>query len=178
MRRLSQISLWIGALLLLPANLAYPTNAAQPQPSGAGSADCGSSCARPEASEYDTPPSPDEFIQLLEDWSAEALASPSLALETLLFHNDHSLTLLDQLPLGVLAPARSEFLRSELRRNRAKIELRIVDEEGNLRGGLSARGLALGEPTHRHLSGTGDLGEIELSGQVRRVGLDHIWSRW
>jgi hypothetical protein len=178
MRRLSLTSLWIGALLLLPTNLAYPTSAAQPQRSADASADCGTSCARPEASEHDSPPSPEEFIQLLEDWSAEALASPSLALETLLFHNDHSLTLLDQLPLGVLAPERHEFLRSELRRNRAKIDIRIVDDEGRLRGGLSASDLALGQPTHRHLSGTGDLGKIELSGQVRRVGLDHIWSRW
>ncbi len=171
-------SLATGVLLLLGTGLAYPTSTREPQQTNTEDPDCGSSCARPDTSDHDTPPSADEFIQLLADWSKETLSSPSLALETLLFHAEHSLAFLDRLAPDVLPPQRLEFLRSELLRNRAQIELRIVDEEGVLRGELSAEDLALGQPTHRHLTGTGDLGAIELSGQVRRVGLDHLWSRW
>lgn len=178
MKTLPMISFAAGALLLLGADLAYPTSTSGPQQANTEDSNCGASCARPDVSDHDTPPSQDEFTQLLADWSKETLSSPSLALETLLFHAEHSLAFLDRLAPDGLPPERLKFLRSELLRNRAQIELRIVDEQGILRGEISAADLALGQPTHRHLTGTGDLGEIELSGQVRRVGLDHLWSRW
>jgi len=178
MRSLPVISLAAGALLLLGTEFAYPTSTLGAPQANEEDPDCGTSCARPNPSDHDTPPSQDEFTRLLADWSKERLSSPSLALETLLFHAEHSLAFLDRLAPDSLPPDRLKFLRGELLRNRAQIELRIIDEQGVLRGEISAADLALGQPTHRHLTGTGDLGEIELSGQVRRVGLDHLWSRW
>ena len=140
--------------------------------------DCASSCTQPAKVDGRGVPTQPEFLGLLADWSAEPIDSPSLALETLLFHGQASRQMLLQLPPETLSETRREFLLTELARNHAAIELRIIDEEGLVRGELRADQLGLNDPAHRHLSGTGSLGEVELSGRVRRVGLQHIWSRW
>ena len=140
--------------------------------------DCAATSTQPGPSEGPPPPTAEEFARLLNEWLAEPIAAPSLPLETLLYHGAHTRALLGTLPSETLPTDRQAFLDAELERSRAAIEVRLVDEAGNLRGQLESTGIALGVPSHLHMQGTGNLGPVELSGRVRRVGLHHLWSRW
>jgi hypothetical protein len=55
--------------------------------------------------------------------------------------------------------------------------MRLVDGQGVERGTLSAL-VPLVEKQHLVFAGTGSLGHLETGGKVKRVGLDHLWSRW
>ena len=168
-------------LLTLPLLLGCVADAAVPETQlneEDAADDCASSCTQPAKVDGRGVPTQPEFLRLLADWRAEPIDSPSLALETLLFHGQASRQMLLELTPEALSETRRDFLLTELARNHAAIELRIIDEEGLVRGELRADQLGLNDPAHRHLSGTGTLGEVELSGRVRRVGLQHLWSRW
>lgn len=137
--------------------------------------DCTTDCAGPAPEEGPPAPSAEEYAKLFHDWTERPMREASLPLETLLYHGPstrHALHAAD------LSPERRQYLESELARNRGAIEVRLVDESGAVRAHLDADGLTLGTGTHLHLHDSGSLGDIELSGRVRRVGLHHLWSRW
>lgn len=115
---------------------------------------------------------------LVAEWMQQPMRDPSLPLETLLFHGHHTTRGLELLDDDALPKDRRDYLLSELNRDRAAIEVRLVDESGAVRATLDADGLALGIGSHIHMHDTGSLGDIEMSGRVRRVGLHHLWSRW
>ena len=119
-----------------------------------------------------------EFRTLLEAWQQEPMEAASPALETLLFYGPESRFYLGQLPEVALAPERRNFLAAELSRDEVRIEMRLVDDLGEERGTLRAGGIPLSEKQHLRFQGTGDLGVYITSGQVKRVGLGHLWSRW
>jgi len=165
-------------LLLLAGCEATASVPADDAPVDAVDEDCKTSCSKPAPGEGPRPPSADEFAALVNDWLGEPMDAASLPLETLLYHGVHSRHLLDELPDDALPADRRAFLLSELGRGHAAIEVRLIDEAGTVRGHLEASGLEFGVPTHLHMHDTGSLGDVELSGRVRRVGLHHLWSRW
>ena len=116
-----------------------------------------------------------ELAELLAAWSQEAMRAPTLALETLLFHGDSTLTLLDGQDLP---PERRSFLEHELSRDQAILEMRLVDDTGATRGELKPTMVDLSEKQHLSFQGTGSLGSLVTGGKVKRVGLNHLWSRW
>ena len=124
----------------------------------------------------DAPPiSHEEVAELLVAWSAEEMEAPSLSLETLLFYGDYTLALLED---QKLSPERRRFLEKELSRDRVLVEMRLVDDSGAVRGELTPRPVPLSQKQHLGFGQTGSLGAFVTAGQVKRVGLGHLWSRW
>ncbi|MEE2828783.1 MAG: hypothetical protein VX498_06325 [Myxococcota bacterium] len=178
MRRWLESSL--ALMLLVGCEATAAVSGPPPDVAGEDSDDveCLTACARPAPKEGPAPPTPAEFAKLVDAWLDQPMDAPSLPLETLLYHGEWSRRLMAGLSDEALPTERRTYLLSELGRSRASIELRLVAEDGELRGELNASGLELGLPSHQHLEGTGSLGDVELSGRVRRVGLHHLWSRW
>lgn len=138
-------------------------------------ADCAKGCSGPTPDETH-PLSDTELSQHIIALSAEPVGAASLDLETLLFHGSATSAWLDRHP-DALDLERRRFLRKELGRIEVRVEFRLVDEHGEIRGQAS-RVTPLGEKQHIALAGTGALKRIEINGKTKRVGLQHLWSRW
>jgi hypothetical protein len=117
-----------------------------------------------------------EIEGLFEELGEGSLDGENLALETLLFHGAQIGEALDELD-GVLDAESETFLRRELARQHARLDVRFVDENGSERLRLGARRIPLGEKQHLFPSRAQALTPPEISGTVRRVGLDHLWVR-
>jgi len=122
--------------------------------------------------------SPGGFERLLASW-AEDGATPkgAQALDTLLFHGDRTAQLGAQLGYGSLTPERASLLRQELGRRHALLSVRLVNASGAERLYLGPARVPLGEKQHIIATRTSDLQPPEVSGTVRRVGVDHLWAR-
>ena len=119
-----------------------------------------------------------EFRESLVAWLGQPMADASLPLETLLYYGESTRHFLSSLSDLGLSNARQAFLQAELDRDQVYMEMRVVDDEGQVRGTLKASGIPFGEKQHLRFEGTGSLGHLETGGRVRRVGLAHLWSRW
>jgi hypothetical protein len=155
-------SLFLVGLLLAPAAFADVPGR------GGG---CNSYCTLDDA----PPIGHEEVAELLAAWSLEEMEAPSLPLETLLFYGDYTLALLEN---QELSPERRWFLEKELSRDRVLVEMRLVDDSGAVRGELTPRPVPLSQKQHLGFGQTGSLGAFVTAGQVKRVGLGHLWSRW
>jgi len=144
-------------------------------PAAAGG--CESSC-EVGSQGHVAPLSDAEFGMWLASYAADRPSAPDLALETLLFHGDRTRAQLDRLGYGPLSPAHRTALDRELARDRVVVEMRLVDESGALRAVLSPTEIPLVEKQHLLLERTGSLGQLVSGGKVKRVGLDHFWTRW
>ena len=113
----------------------------------------------------------------VEGWLSLPAAEPGLDLETLLFHRREVGAWLDSPAAADLPPARRSFLERELARDRARIELRVVDADGRERLRLDPTDVRLGKKAHLHPEHTLDLQPPEVAGTVERVGLTHLWTR-
>lgn len=122
--------------------------------------------------------SQEEFLRLRDAVAQEPVGLASLSLETLLFHGEATAAYLDFLGPGPLRADQVDFLRQELRRTHVQVSFRVVDEEGFVHASLSPTEVPLGKKQHVHLHTEGALGDLEAGGTVRRVGLNHVWSRW
>ncbi len=118
------------------------------------------------------------FDRLIEDWNAEPMEAASLPLETLLFHGDRTRVFLATVPEEALSEERRAFLERELDRDSVTVEMRLVDADGKVRGEAGARDIPLVKGRRLAFEGTGDLGFLVTGGKVKRVGLEHLWSRW
>ena len=118
-----------------------------------------------------------EIEVLLEDWNTQPLGEPTIELETLLFYFKDTRSWLDRNE-APLDGAHLAFLRHELSRDQVTIEMRLLDDAGEVRGTLASSDIPLKEKQHIAFEGTGSLGHLETSGKVKRVGLGHLWSRW
>jgi hypothetical protein len=76
----------------------------------------------------------------------------------------------------MLTPAHQAFLTRQLARNQATVEMRLIDDTGKIHAILAPQQIALSEK--QHLVFQSELGHLLTAGQVRRVGLNHLWSRW
>ena len=168
----------LAGLLALSGCAAAPNSDLAELPAGVEEEDCTTGCGATVHEEGPPPPTSAEVAALVAQWLEEPMDAPSLPLETLLYHGPHTRQGLVVLTDDALPPERRSYLLGQLERSRAAIEVRLIDASGAVRGHLDADGLTLGEGTHLHLHDTASLGEVELSGRVRRVGLHHLWSRW
>ncbi len=117
------------------------------------------------------------YDELLARFAKESPAAGSPALETLLFHHHDARRLLAERGPGPLDPERAAFLKRELAREEAWIDVRVVDAEGVERVRLGRRAVPLDIKQHLHPERRERLQQLEISGTVRRVGLYHLWSR-
>jgi len=133
---------------------------------------CATSCALEEHSITQ-----EEWLQSLDAWAKQEVGISTKELDTLLFYAKET-----QNWLAVYGDTLDDehyfFLFSEIQRNLVDIEMRLIDENGVVRGLLESNPFHLKKKQHISFSSTGSLGWLETGGKVKRVGLAHLWSRW
>jgi hypothetical protein len=116
-----------------------------------------------------------EFAAWMGAVLATPVGSPSLALDSLLFHREDTLRWMAN---NSLPKPWATFLARELSRTHAIIEMRLIDDKGVVRAHLPSTDVPLGVKTHSGFARRLDLQPFEISGTVLRVGLYHLWSRF
>lgn len=135
---------------------------------------CASGCA---ASRHPTQTlTRDHFERLLVEYTYEPMNQTNNALEELMYFGSQSRAMIESLGVGELDSQRAEFLWDQLKLNKAKVSIRVLDQSGNVRTWV--------EPTtvpfdRRHVfeMQTNNVQPLVTSGTVKRVGLNHIWAR-
>ena len=115
-----------------------------------------------------------DLVRTYADGEGEARES---ALETLLFHGSQVRDWIADVGAPLLDDEDMTFLRGELSKTHIRFFLRLVDENGVVRGKIDGARVAIGEKTHLHMADTQDLQPPEVSGTVYRTGLHHLWAR-
>ena len=140
-----------------------------------GKTTCASGCA---ADQHPTPPLlKEEFHRLMGLYAKEPMSDQSEGLEHLLYYGRQSLLYLDRLGRGPLDQEREWFLRRELQKTHVFVELRVIDEFGQVRVWNKPARVPL-DVRHGFEFTTKDYQRIEEStGTVKRVGLYHLWQR-
>lgn len=138
---------------------------------------CASSCTGPDPANHDVLEA--ELIPgILEEWNSQPIGEPTIELETLLFYLADTRAFIEAQGTPGLDQAHADFLKAELARDTVSMEMRLLDEAGQVRGFLSAPSFPLWEKQHLTFTGTGSLGHLETGGKAKRVGLAHLWTRW
>ncbi|BBM82007.1 hypothetical protein [Candidatus Uabimicrobium amorphum] len=118
----------------------------------------------------------DEFMKHLQAFANSPIDEQSLDLETLLFYGKETRKWLPE--QSILDEDHLRFLQRELQKTHAEIQLRVIDDEGNVRIELEPRIVEIGQKYHEHIHTTHDMQELEISGTIKRVGVHHLWSRF
>lgn len=166
------------ALLLACASPIEPAEASVQEhaPDVASDEDCRTSCSLGDHTDDDGLDA-GQIIALFEMWNEQAIGEPTMELETLLFYAPDVEAHLQLHGDDELDVQHAAFLKRELARDRVTMEMRLLDERGTERG-FARADVPLREKQHIVFEGTGSLGHLETGGKVKRVGLDHLWSRW
>ena len=116
------------------------------------------------------------FEQLLRRYAVGPMDETNLAFETLLFYGRQTREMMAGQSDSVLDPLRLEVLRHELRRPGAKVSIRLIDDEGNVRASLPPTKVPF-DRRHEFKMDTIRVQPLITSGTIKRVGLYHIWAR-
>ena len=135
---------------------------------------CASGCA---ASRHPTETlTREHFERLLIEYTYEPLDQTNNALEELMYFGSQTRAMLQSFGVGQLDSRRAEFLWEQSKLNKAKVSIRVLDQAGDVRTWI--------EPTtvpfdRRHVfeMQTRNVQPLVTSGTVKRVGLNHIWTR-
>ena len=134
---------------------------------------CDSGCS---ASRHPTETlSRDHFVQLISELAIEPMDSTNNALEELVYFGPQTKAMIEAGGFTIDRD-RLEFLWRELAYTHAIVEIRVVDERGVIRSWLPATRVPL-DRRHVFEMQTQDLQPLVTSGTVKRVGLDHLWTR-
>lgn len=116
------------------------------------------------------------FEQLIRRYAVGPMDETDLAFETLLYYGRQTREMMVGQSLSVLDPLRLEVLRHELRRPGAKVSIRLVDDEGNVRASLPPTKVPF-DRRHEFKMDVERVQPLITSGTIKRVGLYHIWAR-
>jgi len=116
------------------------------------------------------------FRQLLAQYSREALKTPCLSLETLLFHGRQTRQLLVRHGSPQLSAGHASFLRHEVGRSHVKVSLRLLDDRDAVIATLPSTRVPL-DRRHEFVLESSKLPSVKASGTIKRVGLKHLWTR-
>ena len=116
------------------------------------------------------------FEQLIRRYAVGPMDETDLAFETLLYYGRQTREMMVGQSFSVLDPLRLEVLRHELRRPGAKVSIRLVDDEGNVRASLPPTKVPF-DRRHEFKMDTNRVQPLITSGTIKRVGLYHIWAR-
>ena len=117
-----------------------------------------------------------KFEHLLEDYSRRPLDETNSALEELLYYGPQTSKMVQQFGLAKLDEEKARFLRDQLAFTHAKISIRVVDQNGVIRTWLDQSRVPF-DRRHVFEMETRDLQPLITSGTVKRVGLNHLWTR-
>ncbi len=161
--------------IVLPDVVHEETHEGHAHPHPHGEQLCASGCA---ASRHPTPRlDAERFDALLAAFATEPMSEESPALEELLYHGRQVPALLDRRGEGVLDAEREAFLRAELERQTVTVEIRVVDEHGEVRAYFPPTRVPLDIRHVFDMEADGLPQPLETSGTVKRVGLKHFWQR-
>lgn len=118
-----------------------------------------------------------QFLRLVEELGRGEFNSDNPALETLLFHGPRTREHLEHDASPSLDPWLLSQLETELAKDHARLELRVIDEQGATRLRLDPTVVPLAEKQHLHASEAIGFDAPEISGTIKRVGLRHLWAR-
>lgn len=117
-----------------------------------------------------------QFERLLWEYSRSPLDESNSALEELLFYGPQTGQMIEQFGSAGLGKEQARFLREQLEYTHAKISIRVVDQHGVVRTWLD-QSLVPFDRRHVFEMQTRDLQPLVTSGTVKRVGLNHLWTR-
>lgn len=135
---------------------------------------CASGCA---ASRHPTKTlTREHFENLIVAYTYEPMDQTNNALEELVYFGSQTRKMIEFYGVGQLDTPRAKFLWDQLKYDKAKVSIRVLDQSGTIRTWI--------EPTvvpfdRRHVfeMQTNDIQPLVTSGTVKRVGLNHIWAR-
>lgn len=116
------------------------------------------------------------FSEMMGRFAHEQVGAASPSLEELLFYGLQTRELIVANGFGSINTKQAEFLWAELKRTHAKISLRVIDSNGEIRTWLPPTRVPL-DRRHVFEMETKNLQPLVTSGTVKRVGLDHLWIR-
>lgn len=135
---------------------------------------CASGCA---ASHHPTEMlSVDRYWTLLDEYKLEPMDQTNNALEALLYYGPQTQKFIVDQGVGSLDQQRTGFLWKQLKCNKVKVSLRLVDNEGGVRSWLEPTSVPF-DRRHVFDMKTNNLQSLVTSGTVKRVGLNHAWVR-
>ena len=135
---------------------------------------CASGCA---ASSHPTETlTEDRFWTLLDEYKLEPMDQTNNALEALLYYGPQTGKYILDHGVGSLDERRARFLWEQLKCSKAKVSLRLIDNEGSVRSWLAPTSVPF-DRRHVFDMKTNDLQPLVTSGTVKRVGLNHAWVR-
>ena len=135
---------------------------------------CASGCA---ASNHPTEELTEaNFKKLLVELEYEPMDRTNNALEALLFYGPQTKAMLVEHGYGALDSKRAKFLWDELAVTHARISIRVVDQFGEVRTWIQPTRVPF-DRRHVFKMETEKLQPLVTSGTVKRVGLDHLWTR-
>ncbi len=136
---------------------------------------CHSGCA---ASHHPTSAlADDEFLRLIGECARGPLDESNFALESLLYYGAQSRERLSRLKTKWLPAEHRTFLDTQLRFTHVAISLRVIDLEGTCRASVGNVRVPL-DRRHVIKLQSDQLESLVASGTVKRVGLNHLWTRW
>lgn len=120
---------------------------------------------------------PYDFEKTLAAYAAKPATEVSEELEKLLFYGIDTKRFLKEVGHADLPAAHLAYLQSELKRDHAIVELRLVDDNEVVRVSYGPTSVPLG--AKQHLAPVGeDLQAMEFNGTVMRTGVNYLWSRY
>lgn len=124
----------------------------------------------------------DEFSRLVDEYRKGPMSSDNSALESLLYYGPQSIKFLESIDRrNVLFHDKAlnphlAFLKQQLKLTHAKISIRVIDDEESVRTWLEPTIVPL-DRRHVFEMQTDELQPLVTSGTVKRVGLNHLWTR-
>lgn len=135
---------------------------------------CASGCA---ASSHPTQQlTADHFDRLMGQFARQPIAHTSPAFEELLYFGRQTRKRIEDAGFAPLDADRAAALWRELGRTKARVSVRLVDEADRVRAWLEPTLVPL-DRRHVFELHTNQLQPLIVSGTVKRVGLDHLWTR-
>ncbi|MFT5301001.1 MAG: hypothetical protein ACI87E_000634 [Mariniblastus sp.] len=120
--------------------------------------------------------SKETFSDLITRYGAGPLTEDNAALEELLYFSVQTRRLIETEGLDRLPVEHAVFLWDQLAITHAKISIRVKDEAGNVRTWISPTSVPF-DRRHVFKMQTNDVQPLVTSGTVKRVGLNHLWTR-
>lgn len=156
-----------------------------PKPPGGEAVGSPGTASDPEAcqtgcslAKHDIPPfRRGDFEKALRAYARDPATAPGEALEKLLFYGKETRSYIARHGTGALPAEHLAFLTRELRRRHAIVEIRMIDESGQVRVAYGPQRVPLGQKEHLQPK-VRDLQPLEINGTVMRTGLYHLWSRY
>lgn len=135
---------------------------------------CASGCAvsRHPTSTLTNP----RFERLLNAFADGPMEETNDSLEELVYFGPQTRKLMESVGVGDLDAERASFLWNQLTYTHARISIRVVDDQGEVRTWIAPTRVPF-DRRHVFEMKTSNVQPLVTSGTVKRVGLNHLWTR-